>query len=112
MTTVMRMVEVSIIWMLMPSAASTRNMVAAMPGFERMPSPTSVTLPIWSSDSVSRCGRRSPMTSITSSALRRSGSGTVNERSARPSTPTFWMMVSTLMSASASAVNTVAATPG
>ena len=45
----MRIVEVSIIWMLMPSAASTRNIFAATPGSLFIPAPTSVTLPIWSS---------------------------------------------------------------
>ena len=36
----------------------------------------------------------------------------MNDRSARPSDPMFWMMVSTLISASASAVKMLAATPG
>ena len=48
-TTEMRISEVEIISMLTPASASAAKNVAATPGCERMPAPTSDTLPIWSS---------------------------------------------------------------
>src|SRR5690606_13197652 len=53
-TTVILISEVEIIWMLMPSSASVRNICAAMPACERMPMPTTDTLAI----------RSSPLTSL------------------------------------------------
>ena len=45
----MRIGEVEIISMLMPSAASASNRSAATPGWAFMPAPTSDTFAIWSS---------------------------------------------------------------
>ena len=58
-TTVILISEVEIIWMLMPSSASVRNMRAAMPACERMPMPTIDTLAMRSSPDTARhlmCG--------------------------------------------------------
>ena len=48
-TTEMRISEVEIISMLTPALASALKNVAETPGCERMPAPTSESLPIWSS---------------------------------------------------------------
>src|SRR6185295_4943497 len=58
-TTVILISEVEIIWMLMPSSASVRNICAAIPAWERMPMPTIDTLAMRSSPVTSRhlmCG--------------------------------------------------------
>ena len=98
--------------MLMPSLPSTSKTRAATPGCERIPAPTIETLPIRSS--VRTLWLRSPRAAIVSVATARSERSTVNERSARASSPTgsFWMMTSTLTPASASAVKIRPATPG
>ena len=103
--------EVEIISMLIPSPPSTSKTLAATPGWERMPAPTIETLPIRSSLRTPWLTSRAPTVSV---AAVRSERSTVNERSARASSPTgsFWMITSTLMSASASAVKIRPATPG
>ena len=57
-TTVILISEVEIIWMLMPSSASVRNILLATPTCERMPTPTSPTLQILSSPMTSRAPHR------------------------------------------------------
>jgi hypothetical protein len=103
--------EVEISRRLIDSFARTRNMCAATPGCERMPAPTSETLPrsVISSISIG------PIVSCAvASALRvpcTSSSGTENESSAEPWTA-FWRIVSTLTCSAATASKIAAAVPG
>src|SRR5215212_6842979 len=103
--------EVEIISMLILFSPSTRKTLAATPGWLRIPAPTIETLPIdWSvSMPISESSSR-----IASTAASRSSASTVNDRSAPPSwdTGSFWMIMSTLMLASASAPKMRPATPG
>ena len=87
-TTEIRISEVEIISMLTPASASAAKNVAVTPGCERMPAPTSETLPIWSSYSsdskpISSCGpRRAPPSPSGPSALGQ-GEGDVGEAGRR-----------------------------
>ena len=108
-----RIVDVLIISMLMPSVASTSNILAAMPGLrlharadERDPADVLVGAVAASP----RSRRRS--SPCTTRARERSVRGTVNEMSVWPAVDTFCTIMSTLTPASASARNNVAATPG
>ena len=99
--------------MLTPASPSTVNVLAATPGCDFIPAPTSETLPIsgsvWIPIPYSSVSGSSASTALCTSSL-----GAVNDMSARwPSvTGSFWMIMSTLTFASASAVNTRPATPG
>src|SRR5574343_1388949 len=102
-TTEILISEVEIIWLLIPSSASAVNICEATPGCERMPTPTADTLQILLSPVTSRA----PSLALTSSrmpiALAYSPRFTVKEKSVVPSWPTFWMIMSTSMLASAMA---------
>ena len=98
-----RIVDVLIISMLMPSVASISNILAAMPGCVFMPAPTSETRPMSLVGAVTRsprCRRRS--SPCTTPHASRSARGTVNEMSVWPAVETFCTIMSTLTPASAS----------
>ena len=100
--------------MLMSSLPRVANTLAATPGCDFIPAPTTETFPIVGSSAT----RKMPTSETTgSSALRavgRSARGTVKDMSAEaPSdSGSFWMIMSTLTFASASAVKMRPATPG
>ena len=82
--TEMRISEVEIISMLIPASNSEVNSFAVTPALERIPAPTTESLPIWSS-----CERESKPTSSFSAlsaviAVCASDFGSVNEMSVRP----------------------------
>ena len=97
--------DVEIISMLMPSSPSVAKTFAATPGCDFIPAPTIETLPIVSSATTSSMPTSATSGSSAARAVRRSSRGTVNEISARAPSPTgsFWMIMSTLTFASASA---------
>ena len=92
--------------MLMPSSPSVENTLAATPGWVFIPAPTIETLPIVSSAVISSMPTSAMSGSSAARAVRRSSRGTVNDTSARVPSPTgsFWMIMSTLTFASASAL--------
>ena len=105
--------DVEIISMLMPSPPSVENTFAATPGCVFMPAPMIETLPISSSVAIRRpCSEARPSSARRASC--RSVRGTVKDMSAPASleTGSFWMIMSTLMFASASSVAIWPATPG
>ena len=103
--------EVEIIRRLIRSSASVRNIRAVTPGCERMPAPTSATLPRSAISTTSN----GPIASCTRSSARRvastSPAGTENETVAEPCT-TSCRIVSTLTSSAAIASKIAAAIPG
>ena len=97
---------------LTPSRESTANIRAATPECERIPTPTSDTLAMASVTptdfaSISLATRCTRVT-----ALPRSTRGTVNEISVSSAWLTFWMIISTMMFASATGPKIRAAMPG
>ena len=98
--------------MLIPDSPSVSKTFAATPGWLRMPAPTIETLPICSSVCTSAETPSRPR--MTSTAVSRSSRSSVKERSASWSSVTgsFWMIMSTLTLASASAPKMRPATPG
>ena len=100
--------------MLIISSPSVVNTLAATPGCDFIPAPTTDTFPISGSSATARMPWPSISGSSASRAARRSERGTVNDMSAdEPSdTGSFWMIMSTLTFASASALKMRPATPG
>ena len=108
----MRIEEVEIISMLMPASASVWNIFAATPGWDRMPAPTSDTLPTSGSAVHPSAPISAAMRPRVSSERARSSLGSVNVWSVRPSSETFCTIMSTLMDSAASDPKTLAAMPG
>ena len=97
----------------MPRSASALNIVAATPAWLRMPTPTTeifdtlLSVPSFSYPIPAR------LASSTALVRSRSACGTVNVTSVSVSArPTFWMIMSTLMFASASGPKISATAPG
>src|SRR6266481_3626786 len=100
-TTEILISEVEIIWMLMPSSARVRNIWLAMPACVLIATPTTETLQIFGSPRMSAALMWSLTCLLsTSSAFWYSFRCTVNDKSVMPSTPAFWMIMSTSMLAS------------
>ena len=112
MTHEILMGEVPIMSRLMPRSASVWNILAATPGWLRMPAPIRLILAMSASVSYSRAPSSLTISLSALSAAGMSSTGMVQEMSLWPLSLVFWMMVSTLTWASASAVKTRAATPG
>ncbi|MNY36379.1 hypothetical protein D3C86_1708630 [compost metagenome] len=94
--------EVEIIWMLMPSSESVRNILLAMPTCERMPTPTTDTFDTFGSpDTLAAPIWPFTLSVRMVSARWYSPRGTVNVKSVLPSTDWFWMIMSTSILASA-----------
>ena len=97
----------------MPRSASVLNIVAATPAWLRIPTPTTLIL----ATSVSVMIRRKPITSLLASKMStlraRSARGTVKVTSVSSvSFESFWMIMSTLIAASARGVKMLATAPG
>src|SRR6202034_2618182 len=104
-----RMVEVEIMSMLISSLARVSNMVAAMPGCDFMPTPTSETRATSASAVTPDAPSSSACACAASTATARSVVGTVNEMSVVPCADVFCTIMSTLIDLSASAPNRRAA---
>src|SRR5215204_2400361 len=106
--------EVEIISMLIPSSPRVEKTLAATPGWDFMPAPTTETLPIAGSSATAAMPTSATTGSSAARAVRRSERGTVKDMSAaEPSVSgSFWMIMSTLTLASASAVKMRPAMPG
>ena len=100
--------------MLISSSPSVEKTFAATPGWLFIPAPTTDTFPISGSSATARMPWPATTGSSAARASRRSARGTVNDMSAEaPSeTGSFWMIMSTLTLAAASAVKIRPATPG
>ena len=102
--------------MLMPSSPSVANTFAATPGCDFMPAPTTETLPIVASvgdRADAELARRPARARARAVAEVVARDGEATSRPARPRTRgSFWMIMSTLTLASASAVKMRPATPG
>jgi hypothetical protein len=112
-TTEIRISEVLMASALIPALDSASKKVAVTPGWLFMPAPTRDTLPMCSSDS----SASKPMLACSSASRRiavcRSEMGSVKEMSVRSVAPeTFCTIMSMLTSASATARNRAAASPG
>src|SRR5262249_13619817 len=95
-----RIDDVEIISMLIPSRARTSNISAATPGWVFMPAPTSETRPISASWVTPAASRSSTIVSMTFRARVRSSRGTVNEMSVWPALETFCTIMSTFTDSS------------
>src|SRR5262245_2401930 len=104
--------EVEIIWMFTPSLANTEKVLAAIPAWERMPTPMMETFAIFSSESIFFAPISLATPSMIFRAFFRSALGTVKVRSVAPSSLTFWTIISTLILASAMGLNSFIAMPG
>ncbi len=98
--------------MLMPPSARVRNMVAATPGWLRMPTPTMETFTTPVSQTTCRALRLSLTCSRRGRAFLASVREMVKEMSLRPSSAEDWMIMSTLTPSSARAPKILDATPG
>src|SRR3954452_21894737 len=87
--------DVEIISMFTPALPSTVKVLAATPGWDFIPAPTSDTFPIAGSVATSPIPSSALSGSSASRALRRSSRGTVNDMSARWSADTgsFWVVM-------------------
>jgi hypothetical protein len=108
----MRIDDVEIISMLMPSAAKASNMSAATPGLLLIPAPTSESLAIASSVSNRRAPTSATMLSSTAFTRGTSARGIVKLRSVRPSCEMFCTIMSTWIPSAATALKIDAAMPG
>ncbi len=97
------MADVAIISMLMSLAASVSKTVAATPGWDFMPAPTTLTRAMAGSPVTAAAPSSEAWTSQISTARTMSSWGTVKEMSVTPAAEVFWTMRSTLMSALARA---------
>ena len=103
--------DVEIICRLISLSASVRNILAATPGFERIPAPINDTLPrSWFCSIVNKPSSARVLSSAAWVAGT-SSVGTENDISAFPWT-TFWMIVSTFTFAAPTTSKISAATPG
>ena len=112
MITEIRIVDVEIIWMFTPSSASTRNILAAMPGDDFMPAPTSDTLAMSSSCVTALAPISSETRCTIDSDWAMSAIGIVKLMSVVPSVDVFWTIMSTFTFAAASGSNSAAEMPG
>jgi hypothetical protein len=108
----MRIAEVEIISMLIPSLARVSNIVAATPGFDFIPAPIRLTRAMSSSVDTSAAPISSVSDAATAIDASKSLRGTVKEMSVTPWSDVFCTIMSTLTSRSASARNRRAAMPG
>ena len=106
-----RIGDVEMARMLISFSPRTVNALAATPGVDFMPVPTRLTLATFSSMTTSRALISGTTRSRVSLALERSAAGHVNEMSVKPSSETFWMIMSVLTMLPASELNTRAAMP-
>ena len=103
---------VEIMSMLMPWCASVSNILAATPGCERMPMPTTESFAMPSVDVTSRAPISFTMGWSVFAALAASWDATVKLMSVKPFSLTFCTITSMLMLASAIVLKTLAAMPG
>ena len=104
--------EVLIIRMLMFSACSAANALAATPEWLRMPTPMAETLATWVSCSTSCAPVLARISSISARVFFRSLRGTVKVMSVTPSRLGFWTIISTRMPCCDSGPKMAAETPG
>jgi len=104
--------EVLIIMILIPSFARVEKNLAATPVWLRIPAPTIETLIIFLSAITEAAPNSFPTPCSISKAFFASDFETVKVRSALPSLLTFWIIISTIILASAMGLKIFAAMPG